>query len=200
MFDFGQRGITWHISVIEYYEYEGACKETGKKEQAVRVQVPLDQVLKGGNKQDGPCVFAMLEAMMQMVHEDLPWIQNLIIVSDNAHCYHHKAVTLGIPLLNKCSKGPKITKFIHPETQDGKGACDSHSAQATRWVDDHHLESRETATQYNTACTADEIAEALCVNGGIKNSGRRTHRCKRYSFNLVDCSNFLFFPTSCATY
>ena len=170
--DFGQRGITWHIVVIEYYDWDE------DKEEVVRVQVPLDQILETGNKQDGPCVLSMLEAMLKMVRVELPFVENIILVSDNANCYHSKNMLFPICFLNQLTlqtkeKKPLIVKYLHPETQDGKGACDSHAAVAGTHVDRHFICTRKDGTlTYNEACTPRQLANALCSNGGVKNSGK----------------------------
>ena len=178
MNDFGQRGITWHIVVIEYYEYEPPCEVNGNQPTAMRVQLPLDQILNSGNKQDGPCVLAMLEAMLKMVEVELSTLKNIILVSDNANCYHSKDLILPICILNQRSKGPLIVKFIHPETQDGKAACDSHAGTAGTLVDRHFICTRQDgALTYNDACTPTQLAHALCSNGGVKNSGKITDCC-----------------------
>lgn len=172
MNDFGQRGITWHIVVIEYYDYD---EET---DEPVRVLLPIDQILDSGNRQDGPCVLSMMEAMMKMIKVELPWVENIIIVSDNANCYHSKNMLFPICLLNQLSmrsepRGPLIVKYIHPETQDGKGPCDSHAAVAGNHVDRHFICTRKDGTlSYNEACTPKQLANALCSNGGVKNSGK----------------------------
>jgi len=114
----------------------------------------------------------MLEAVMKFLRTELKFAKEVVLISDNANCYHHKALVFSIPLLNQLSKdGPKIVKFIHPETQDGKGSCDSHAAQAGRWVDVHFICHRKDGTlSYNFVCTPKELATALCSDGGIKNS------------------------------
>lgn len=159
--DFGQGGITWHIVVIEYSDYN---EET---DEPVCFLVPIDQILDSGNRQDGPCVKV-----------ELPWVKNIIIVSDNANCYHSKNMLFPICLLNQLSmrsepRGPLIVKYIHPETQDGKGPCDSHAAVAGNHVDLHFICTQKDGTlSYNEACTPKQLANALCSNGRVKNSGK----------------------------
>lgn len=171
--DFGQRGMTWHICVLEYYDYVAPCKANGCKERAARVQVPLDQLLDTGNKQDSTCVLSMLEAMLRMVDTELPWIHQLCLLSDNAICYHGKEVIFSIAFLNNFTRNAKIVKYLHSETQDGKAAADSHAAVAGRHVDTHFIKTRKYGTvSYNQACTPKEVATALCCNGGVQNSGK----------------------------
>lgn len=174
MNDYGQRGITWHIVVIEYYVYEVPCEANGYKGEAKRVQIPVDQILNSGNKQDGPCVLSMVESLLKFVQTELKFVKEIVLVSDNAQCYHSKEMIFSICILNQLSKdGPKIVTYVHPDTQDGKGPCDSHAASATRWVDVHFLCSRKDGTlTYNQACTPKEVATALSSDGGMKNAGK----------------------------
>lgn len=190
MNDFGQRGITWHIVIIEYYIYEEPSEANGFKGETKRVQVPVDQILNSGNRQDGPCVLANLEAVMKFVETELPFAEEIVLVSDNANCYHAKELIFSICLLNQRSKyGPKVVIFIHPDTQDGKGPCDSHAAVAGRWVDIHFICKRKDGTlTYNFACTPKEVATALCSDGGVKNSGKFADCClrmRRHGFIII---------------
>ena len=172
MNDFAQRGISWHIVVIEYYDWDE------EKQEVVRIQIPLDQILNSGNKQDGQCVMAMLDAMLKMIQVELPFVEEAIIVSDNANCYQSREMIFSICLLNQLrlqtnQGGPLVVKYIHPETQDGKGSCDSHAAVAGRHVDTHFICARKDGTlTSNDACTPTEVAKALCINGGVKNCGK----------------------------
>lgn len=172
MNDFGQCGITWHIVVIEYYDWDA------EKEEVIRIQIPLDQILDSGNKQDGPCVLAMLDAMLKMIEVELPDVEEVILVSDNANCYQSREMVFSVCLFNQVrlqakTGGPMIVKYMHPETQDGKGSCDSHAAVAGKHVDRHFICARKDGTlTSNQACTPREVANALCTNGGVKNSGK----------------------------
>ncbi|CAJ1967739.1 unnamed protein product [Cylindrotheca closterium] len=171
MNDFGQRGNSWHIGVIEYYDYEAPCQANSSKARAVPMMFPIDQILDTGNKQDGPCVLSMLEAMMKMVNVQFGFVKRIVLASDNANCYHSKDLIFPICFINQLSSSPRIVKYIHPETQDGKGSCDSHAAVAGTHVDRHYICTRKDDTlTKNEACTPTELANALCTNGGIKNS------------------------------
>ncbi|CAJ1947026.1 unnamed protein product [Cylindrotheca closterium] len=93
MNDFGQQGNSWHIGVIEYYEFEAPCQANGNTAQAVPMMFPLDQILDTGNKQDGLCVLLMIEAMMKIVTVQFHFVERIILASDNANCYHTVAGT-----------------------------------------------------------------------------------------------------------
>ncbi|CAJ1966336.1 unnamed protein product, partial [Cylindrotheca closterium] len=173
MNDFGQRGNSWHIGVIEYYDFEAPCQANGNTAQAVPMMFPLDQILDTGNKQDGLCVLSMLEAMMKIVTVQFHFVERIILASDNANCYHSKELIFPICFLNQLSSSPKIIKYIHPDSQDGKGLCDSHAAVAGTHVDRHYIRTQKDDTlTKNEACTPTELANALCTNGRINQLSR----------------------------
>jgi hypothetical protein len=185
--NYGQRGIVWHIACAEFYQYEAPCEGNDFKESAIKVQVPLDQILDSGNKKDGETVLCDLEALLVKTSVELPCIKYIIINSDNAGCYHKKELLLSIPILNANSDGPKISRVIRTETQDGKGQADSHGACGTNHIDCHFLLTRDEDTQYNKSCTPLDVAKGLSCNGGLQNTGTRISSlttCKERFTNL----------------
>jgi hypothetical protein len=108
---------------------------------------------------------------MKKVSTELSFLEHGIIKADNAGCYHKKELLLSIPLLNAQSKGIKIRRIVHSETQDGKtGVCDGYGATAGRHCK-RALTRRGEQTEYNKICTPKELAQALASNGGLRNSG-----------------------------
>jgi hypothetical protein len=160
---YGKRGLSWHIVDVAYCDYvEG---------EVVWRHVTLSQILENENKQDGLTVVSHLEALMNKVSAELPFLKYATLKSDNAGCYHKKELLLGIPLLNVQSKGIKISRIVHSETQDGKtGVCDGYGATAGRHCK-RALTRRGEQTEYNKICTPKELAQALASNGGLRNSG-----------------------------
>lgn len=69
----------------------------------VKKVVKLDQILDGTNKQDGMNVLALIEAALVYIKREFPGADIEYIQSDNAGCYHLKALILSIPLLNAVS-------------------------------------------------------------------------------------------------
>ena len=114
MHHFAKRGLPWHEAVLWWYAWDEESKDV------VKYMVALDQILGTGNKQDGATVLCSMEALMRKINVELPHLTKGILKSDNAGCYHHKTLVLGIPLLNMHSKKFKVTTYIHSETQDGK--------------------------------------------------------------------------------
>jgi hypothetical protein len=143
--NYGKRGISWHESVLKYYKYSATVESGQLVEEATPVLVPLDQILEHSNKQDGLAVLSDLEALMVKVSIELPHLKYAILKSDNAGAYHKKELLLAIPLLNAMSKGLKVARVIHSETQDGKDVCDQHGAIAHRRVK-QYLTTRDSAS------------------------------------------------------
>ena len=79
---YGKRGVSWHGVYILYYIW--------LEDKAVKQRVYLDQILNGDNKQDGLSVLSMIEAMIVHIKEDLAFIKELWLQSNNAGCYHLK--------------------------------------------------------------------------------------------------------------
>jgi hypothetical protein len=170
MHNFGKRGSSWHEAVAKCYKYETKNVDGQLVERAVPTFIALDQLLEHSNMQDGLAVLSDLEALMVKVSTELPWLTRGIIKSDNAGAYHKKELLFAIPILNAWSKGIKISRVFHSETQDGKDVCDSHGAIGHRQVI-QYLTTREFDTEYRQVCTSRALAIALAWNGGLQNSG-----------------------------
>ena len=161
---FGQRGHSWHECVSTDYiaDAEGEIE---------KFKISLDQILATGNKQDGPAVLSKMETMLQKFDSELDMIQQIILFSDNAACYHSKELLFFIPVLNALQKRVSIAKFVHAETQDGKGNCDAHGAVAERHVDFNFIRTREESTENKFCATSKTLATAISCKGGIQNNG-----------------------------
>jgi hypothetical protein len=160
---FAKRGIGWHGCLVRYYAYEN-----GK---AVRKNVYIDQILEGSNKQDGPAVASMVEAALCQIKKELPFIEEVIIQSDNAGCYQSKQLILAMLLISGVAarrSGIRVERFIHTETQDGKGDIDAHFARATA----HLINFMKTSfsNRIRAIATPKGLAAALAWRGGIKHS------------------------------
>ena len=131
------------------------------------IQVYCDQILEGSNKQDGLAVISMLEAFLTQLKEELPHIKTVILQTDNAGCYQSKELLLLLAILNGCNT-IKVTRYIHTETQDGKGLIDAHFAKGTA----HLVKFMKTSQQnkIRVIATAKGLAAALAWGGGIQNS------------------------------
>ena len=87
-------------------------------EQTVRYTVYLNQLLSDSNKQDSLNVFSLFDAAMSQIYEELSFITDLILQTDNAKSYSNNFLLCAISLLNvihKCNS-PVIIKFIHAES------------------------------------------------------------------------------------
>jgi hypothetical protein len=171
MHNYGKRGSSWHEAVAKFYTYEAKTVDGQLVERAAPTFIALDQLLEHSNKQDGLAVLSDLEALMVKLSTELPFIKHGIIKSDNAGAYHKKELLFAIPLLNASSKGIKIIRLFHSETQDGKDVCDSHGAIGLRHVK-QYLTTREFDSEYRQVCTSRALATALAWNGGLQNAGK----------------------------
>ena len=61
----------------------------------------LDQIISDSNKQDSFCVFSLLEAALAQIKQELPFITNIILQTDNVKSYNNVFFLCAIPLLNQ---------------------------------------------------------------------------------------------------
>ena len=95
--------------------------DSGKDvEEAVRYTVYLNQLLSDSNKQDSLSLFSLLDASMSQIHEELPFITELILQTDNAKSYSNNFLLCAISLLDMVHEhnSLSIIEFAHTETQD----------------------------------------------------------------------------------
>ena len=122
----------WHGLAITYYMWE---KLDSRQFGTNKYNVCMDQVLEDGNKQDVFAVIALLKAALSVMIQDIPYIEEIILQSDNAATYQNHKLTLGLHLLN-CMFKDKIfiSGFVHSETQDGKTILDTHFGVCVRQI------------------------------------------------------------------
>jgi hypothetical protein len=101
---YGNGEILWHGAFAYFYWY--ANDEEGK-EYVEGVVLKVDQILNNESNQDGEAVLSMLEAFLCAIKEQFDFLQEAVICSDNAGCYHKKELLLGCAALNLV-KGRKI--------------------------------------------------------------------------------------------
>ena len=104
---------------LKFFRYEEGS--------AVQYNIYADQIMEGSNKQDSLAVASMIEAFLYQIHEELSFLEEITLQSDNAECYEPKDLLLAIALISALSP-IKVTRFIHTETQDGKGDIGAHFA------------------------------------------------------------------------
>jgi hypothetical protein len=164
---YGKHGISWHGAFAYYYQYV-VDRDTGEK-YVERVVVKTDQIMNGESNQDGEAVLSMVEAFLCATKDQLDFIEDAVICSDNAGCYHKKEFVFGCAVLNLIrGRHIRIKRLIHSETQDGKCLIDAHFTRGTR----HVIRYIKTtpSTENKRVTSPKELAEALDWNGGIQNS------------------------------
>ena len=167
---YGKRGIGWHGIHLMYYRLEEHDDDDGNTQKVpVKCAVYLDQIMADSNKQDCLCVFSMLDAALQQIKINLPFITELILQSDNANCYQNNFIVCSIGLLNACheKRGLRVIQFVHTETQDGKTVLDAHFATCMRFLT-HFMRTwyKNRVTKINTP---KGLGYALAWKGGIPN-------------------------------
>ena len=89
----GKRGIGWHGCALIYYLYKVKTDNKHNIEydvngceihEARKNIVYIDQILESSNKHDGMMVISLLEAPLVAINDQLPFINKMILQSDNA--------------------------------------------------------------------------------------------------------------------
>ena len=168
---YGKRGISWHGFCIQFYLLQEETFDDGTTvERPTKYTAYLDQIISDSNKQDSFCVFSLLEAALAQINNELPFITNVVLQTDNAKSYNNNFLLCAIPLLNQIydSKGISIIEFLHTETQDGKTILDAHFARCMKFV--KHFMSSSMTNRICKIGTARGLAYALSDKGGITNT------------------------------
>lgn len=155
-------GISWHGSMI----YLAVNKDTLTADEKMRVEdheiLYFDHIQQYGNKQDALCVFSVIEAAIIRLKALKPNVRTISLQSDNASAYQSAEVLVFLWLLSKVYD-VEVTRFVHTETQDGKGVIDGHFAIAMMHV-------LRLVSSGQNAITPAQLVELLRTNGGIMNS------------------------------
>ena len=119
---YGKRGISWHGFCLIFYLSSTSFTDgdsTKDVEEAVRYTVYLNQLLSDSNKQDSLSVFSSLDAAMSQIHEELPFITELILQTDNAKSYSNNFLLCAISLLNVVHEhnSLSIIEFVRVHTE-----------------------------------------------------------------------------------
>ena len=170
---YGKRGISWHGFCLIFYLSSTSFTDgdnTKDVEEAVRYTVYLNQLLSDSNKQDSLSVFSLLDAAMSQIHEELPFITELILQTDNAKSYSNNFLLCAISLLNVVHEhnSLSIIEFVHTETQDGKTILDAFFARCMKFVK-NYISIHDT-NKVKKIGTALELGKALSHGGGMNNT------------------------------
>lgn len=131
---YGKRGMGWHGVAIVYFLWEIIDDEGNFGPR--KYHIYINQILSDSNKQDGFVVLSLIEAATSAIINEVGYINELVLQSDNANCYQNHYVTMGMILINsKLHNKLFISEFIHSETQDGKTILDAHFAVSARHLD-----------------------------------------------------------------
>ena len=87
--------------------------------------MPIDQIIETDNLQDGMAVLCCVEAVLIAIILAFLFLREVILISDNAGCYHKTELVLSIPLLVATIPTLQVSWILHTETQDEKGVTDT---------------------------------------------------------------------------
>lgn len=155
---FGKRGISWHGAAVYYRRHhnDGSVDDTP-------TIVYIDHILDNISTQSGLVVAALTEAIVHVIEHTLASVKQILLQSDNAKCYQNNTLPIFLANLDDRQSqrqgAPRITGFVHTETQDGKGVIDAHFATAMR----HILKYVDAG---NDVDTPKLVVTALNYNGG----------------------------------
>ncbi len=120
---YGKRGIGWHGCARIYYLYKIKIDKNNnivfnknRKEEYKPCKniVYVDKILENSNKQDAMTVISLIEAALVAIIDQLAFIDEFILQSDNALAQQNPQVLFGIQLLNaKYDKNIFISEFTH---------------------------------------------------------------------------------------
>ena len=138
--------------------------------------VCIDQIMERSNKQDGVTVITLIEATIVAINDQMSFIDEIILQSDNALSYQNPQVLFGIHLLNvRYQNDIFISEFTHSETQDGKTLLEVHFASMNK-----HLLTFMKMYKKNITTkiqTPSGLATALSFRSG----------CRKVIVQLVEC-------------
>ena len=86
----------------------------------------MDQIVNNGNQQYCLSVFVLMDSALNQISEELPFITDIILQTNNAKSYHNTFLLCTIHVLNVIYKHKNLStiEFIHSKTQDGKITLD----------------------------------------------------------------------------
>ncbi|XP_062571575.1 uncharacterized protein LOC134233610 [Saccostrea cucullata] len=109
---FGQKGMSWHISVAVFRAEDGSLKHK-----------TFTHIF-GAVKQDWFAVASALEHILQTLRVQRPEVEEVFLRSDNAGCYHCGCLWLSLHGISERT-GINILRYDFSEAQAGKSYCDS---------------------------------------------------------------------------
>ena len=113
----------------------------------------------------------MIDSALIQISEELPFVTNIILQTDNAKSYNSTFLLYAIHVLNVMykHKNLSIIEFIHTEIQDGKTLLDAFFATCMKFIQNYLAVAYED-NQVAKICTAKELGAALAFRGGMKNT------------------------------
>jgi hypothetical protein len=76
---------------------------------------------------------SILETVLIRLKNDIPTVNKIVLLSDNANCYQNALLPLVAPFLS-VAHGILIAKIMHTQMQDGKSVLDGHFARSMQVI------------------------------------------------------------------
>lgn len=173
---FGQRGMSWHGSVLFYRtgeEEQTKDPRTGELKENVSAMY-MDHVCSNGRTQDRLAICSILEAVVFRALKEIPELKYVHLITDNANCYQNDLLVVVAPFITK-AYGLELLGILHPASQCGKSHADAHFAIAMRHIY-KYVEEEKT----DVYCPS-HVVTALSYRGGIANSVAELYSINRSS-------------------
>ncbi|XP_052097174.1 uncharacterized protein LOC127732145 [Mytilus californianus] len=127
---FGQKGISWHVSVCIFAD---SIQRNNEQNATNLKHQTFVHILQSSSKQDWIAVSNFIEHIANEIKTQMPQITEIFLRSDNAGCYH--CGNLWISLNGISSRtGLVIKRYDYSEAQSGKSYCDAKIAHLRRKI------------------------------------------------------------------
>ena len=98
---YGKQGISWHGFCLQIYLKHNITREDGiEREEPIKYTTYMNQIVNDGYQQDSLSVFALIDSAMNQISEELPFITDIIVQTDNAKSYNNTFLLCAIQVLN----------------------------------------------------------------------------------------------------
>lgn len=164
----------WQRARITFFRQKesggpGMGNQGHQGEEPERVTVYLDQILKDNCRPGPTIVAALIEAMLEWMHTELPFLKSVILQSNNSKCYTSMDLIVFLKLLNETSP-LRVERFIHTSCFSEKTMQDLQFEKTMEHLQQFMLKSK-THRCIQAIISPSALAEALAWNSGMQNCG-----------------------------
>ena len=180
---FGKRGLVWHIT-------HAICRKRGSGQLMWRTFV---HIMSESIPQDSAAVTAFVRDVMFRIGQELDYVTEAYVYSDNAGAYHGSKTISTIPSIKTPNGRLKIVRWDFAEVQDGKGPCDSMASVLKRRAKIYmiSIQKCDTARDFLTCITSDGGTRGVTAMYGSLQGQAQT--ANPNIPRITEYSNFQFF-------